>query len=93
MPNWPAVSVPTMTQRGPRPTVASLKKPISLAMLERRENMEPEPPAPALFTLDSSVSAGCEMMAAATPAITPETSETATFCDPVIFSGVDPTEL
>ena len=62
---------PIMTQRGPRPTVASLTKPVSLAMLIRRCVVEPLPPAPALLILDSSVSAGWEMMAAATPATTP----------------------
>ena len=45
--NWPAVSVPIMTQRAPRPVVHSLKKPTSRAMFARRDTVEPVPPAPA----------------------------------------------
>ncbi len=39
-----------MTQRAGKPTVASLTNPISLAMFMRRVEVEPLPPAPALFT-------------------------------------------
>lgn len=44
MPNWPAVRVPIMTQRGPRPVRHSLAKPISRAMLIRRDTVPPLPP-------------------------------------------------
>ena len=78
-PNWPAVSVPITTQRAPRPCVQSFHRPVSAAMFPSLENIPPEPPAPALLILDRSVSAGCEMMAAATPATTPEASDTEMF--------------
>ena len=73
-----------MTQRAGRPVRQRLTKPISLAMFQRRETVLPEPPAPALLILESSVSAGCDTMAATTPATTPEPSEMVTF---VPFDG------
>merc|ERR1719327_1521259 len=75
-PNWPAVRVPIITHRALRPVVQSFMKPVSFAMFIRRDAMLPSPPAPALLILDSRVSAGWEMMAAATPAITPEPRDT-----------------
>ena len=45
-PNWPAVSVPIMTQRAPRPVVQSFMRPVSATMLPMRWNMGPSPPAP-----------------------------------------------
>mmetsp|Transcript_13953 Transcript_13953/g.38355 ORF Transcript_13953/g.38355 Transcript_13953/m.38355 type:complete len:206 (+) Transcript_13953:201-818(+) len=92
IPNCPAVRVPIMTQRGTRPTVQSLTNPISLAMLARRVIIGPSPPAPALLTLERRVSAGWEMMAEATPAITPERRETPTAVDPETSDGVLPME-
>ena len=76
IPNCPAVRVPIMTQRGRRPTVQRLTKPVSAAMFPRRLIKLPSPPAPALLILERRVSAGWEMMAAATPATTPEARET-----------------
>merc|ERR1711920_457412 len=76
MPNCSAVKVPIMTQRAPRPCVHSFTTPVSLVMFIMRCGMEPSPPAPALFTFESRVSAGCEMMADTTPAMTPEPRET-----------------
>merc|ERR1712160_15425 len=58
IPNCPAVRVPIITHRGMRPTVQSFMNPVSLAIFASRTIMVPSPPAPALFTLDSSVSAG-----------------------------------
>ena len=52
--------------------------------------MEPEPPAPALLILESSVSAGWEMMAATTPAMTPEPSETEMLPPLDMVAGVCP---
>ena len=74
--NCPAVSVPIMMHLGPRPVVQSLTKPVSLAMFARRESMPPSPPAPYKLIFERSESAGCEMMAAATPAMKPEVTET-----------------
>ena len=37
-----------------------------------RLNMDPSPPAPGLFMSEKSVSAGCEQIAAATPATVPD---------------------
>ena len=82
-----AARVPIMAQRAKRPVVARATKPSSAAMLVRRDISPPEPPAPALLTLESSESAGCEMMAAATPAMTPEPSETQTLPPLLIFEG------
>merc|ERR1712137_127639 len=79
MPNWRAVKVPIITQRAPRPCVQSLTTPVSFVMFIMREGMEPSPPAPALFTLDSKVSAGWEMIADTTPATTPELRDTPVF--------------
>merc|ERR1719336_1941744 len=79
MPNWRAVKVPIITQRAPRPCVHSLTTPVSFVMFSMRLGIEPSPPAPALFTLDSSVSAGCEMIADTTPATTPELRDTPVF--------------
>merc|ERR1719453_1586069 len=76
MPNWPAVRVPIMTQRAARPVVQRLTRPSSAVMFAMRLNMPPVPPAPPLFILERRVSAGCEMMAATTPAMTPEPRET-----------------
>ena len=59
-------------------------------MLPRRESMPPLPPAPALLILDRRVSAGCEMIAAVTPAITPDIRDTDTFSDCVQVLGVLP---
>ena len=70
-PNWPAVSVPIITQRAPRPLRAELPTARLRGDVPEPENIPPEPPAPALLILDRSVSAGCEMMAAETPATTP----------------------
>ena len=61
-----------MTQRAPSPFVHSFTMPVSTARVVRRDTMEPSPPAPGLLTMDNKASAGWEMMAAATPAITPE---------------------
>ena len=90
MPNWPAVSVPIMTQRAPRPCVHSFHMPVSAMMLPSRDIIPPLPPAPALFTLDKSESAGCEMMAAVTPAITPDPSETDRLVVPSHLAGSVP---
>merc|ERR1712113_1125051 len=79
MPNWSAVRVPIMTQRAPRPCVHSLATPVSFVIFSMRLGIEPSPPAPALFTLDNSVSAGCEMIADTTPATTPELRDTPVF--------------
>merc|ERR1711920_1065305 len=79
MPNCSAVRVPIMTQRAPRPCVHSLTTPVSFVMFSMRLGIEPSPPAPALFTLDRRVSAGCEMIADTTPATTPELRETPVF--------------
>ena len=76
-----------MTQRAAKPWVQSLTTPVSAAMRPRRVTMEPVPPAPALFTLDNKVSAGWEMMAATTPATTPEDRETETFSELVHSLG------
>mmetsp|Transcript_18285 Transcript_18285/g.56721 ORF Transcript_18285/g.56721 Transcript_18285/m.56721 type:complete len:210 (-) Transcript_18285:534-1163(-) len=82
MANWPAVREPIMTQRAPRPERQSFLKPDSLARLTRREAMEPVPPAVGdLLIIDSRVSAGCEMMAAATPAMVPDDSAMAILVD------------
>merc|ERR1719272_2772957 len=89
IPNCPAVSVPIITQRGMRPTVHSFMNPVSLAIFARRTMIVPSPPAPALFTLDSNVSAGCEMMAAATPAMTPEVRLTERFPPLDIWLGLE----
>jgi hypothetical protein len=77
-----------MTQRAPRPVVARRQKPSSLAMFIRRVVVLPDPPAPALLILDSSVSAGWLMMAATTPATTPEARETEVLVAVDCFSGV-----
>lgn len=44
-------------------------------MLINLETVPPVPPAPFLLILDNKVSAGWEIIAAATPAITPEAKE------------------
>jgi|TARA_B110000967_G_scaffold125322_1_gene128094 hypothetical protein len=54
--------------------------------------MPPLPPAPALLIFDSRVSAGCEMIAAATPAMTPEASDTDRFSELDISFGFFPSE-
>merc|ERR1719512_365679 len=79
IPNCRAVKVPIITQRAPSPCVHNLVTPVSLVMFIMRWGMEPSPPAPALFTLDKSVSAGWEIIAETTPATTPEPSETPVF--------------
>lgn len=65
-----------MMHLGPRPVVQSFTKPVSLAMFARRDSIPPSPPAPFLLIFERSESAGCEMMAAATPAMKPEVTET-----------------
>merc|ERR1719499_84985 len=77
-----------MTQRAARPCVHSFQKPVSAAMLYRRDTVPPVPPAPALLILDSRVSAGWEMMAAATPAITPDARDTDTLPPEDIWAGL-----
>merc|ERR1712046_232495 len=76
-----------------RPCVHSLTKPVSFAIRPKRVIIDPSPPAPFLFTLDSRPSAGCEMVAAATPATTPEANEVARTPDLLIFSGDVPMAL
>mgnify|MGYP006072021699 CR=1 FL=1 len=66
--------------------------PVSAAMFPRRDSMPPLPPAPALLIFDSRVSAGCEMIAAATPAMTPEASDTDRFSELDISFGFFPSE-
>ena len=61
-----------MTQRAGRPTVQSLYMPSALAMFMRRAIILPSPPAPALLILERRVSAGWEIVAATTPAMTPD---------------------
>lgn len=75
IPNCPAVKVPIMTHLAPSPVKQSLANPISLAIFISLVEVDPVPPAPALLILLKRVSAGWEMMAAATPAMTPEAKE------------------
>jgi len=56
--------------------VQSFTNPVSAAMRPNLTIMEPSPPAPALLTLERRQSAGCEIVAAATPATTPDPKET-----------------
>merc|ERR1712029_1288824 len=93
MPNWSAVRVPIITHRAPRPWVQSLMTPVSFVMLSMRLGIEPSPPAPALFTLDKSVSAGCEMIADTTPATTPDDRDTPVFKTAPHCAGDEPMEL
>merc|ERR1712127_616429 len=65
--------------RAPRPCVHSLTTPVSFVIFNMREGIEPSPPAPALLTFDKSVSAGWEIIAATTPAMTPEPHATPVF--------------
>ena len=81
IPNWPAVKVPIMTHLAAKPCVANLTIPVSAMMLLKRDIIDPVPPAPALLILDNNVSAGWEMIAAETPAITPEPKETDKFSE------------
>lgn len=62
-------------------------------MLMRREVVPPVPPAPFLLILDSRVSAGCDTIAAITPATTPEDSEIVRFELCQKPSEFDPTTL
>jgi len=68
-----------MTHLAPNPVKHNLAIPISEAILISLEVVDPVPPAPALLILDNKVSAGWEIIAAATPAITPEDKEMAKF--------------
>merc|ERR1712037_1034735 len=61
-----------MTHLAPNPVVHNFLKPICVDTFHIRLGMEPEPPSPALFILDSKVSAGWEIMADTTPATTPD---------------------
>merc|ERR1719261_1065106 len=76
-----------MTHLAPKPVVQRLTKPVSLVMFIMREGMDPSPPAPALLTLERSVSAGWEMTAEQTPAMTPEPKLTPVFRTAPHFSG------
>merc|ERR1712066_1120910 len=90
MANWPAVMVPTCIHLAKSPCVHNLTKPVSAAMRPKRTIIDPSPPAPFLLTLDNNPSAGCEMGAAATPAITPDPSDTVITPALLILSGDDP---
>ena len=55
---------------GTSPTVQSFLNPVSRASLMRRAVVLPDLSPPCLLIMDKRVSAGCETMAAATPATT-----------------------
>ena len=67
MPQHLPVSVPTMTIRAPRPLVASVRIPVSLAIV-----LTLFPLFSAFPMSDTRVSAGCETTAQITPARYPE---------------------
>merc|ERR1719313_114277 len=82
-----------MTHRAGRPVRQRFMTPNSLVTRIIRVGMDPSPPAPALFIFDSRVSAGCEMIAATTPATVPE-PRLMTVLKPVVHScGLLPVDL
>lgn len=64
-----------------------------MAILINLEVVDPLPPAPALLILDNKVSAGWEIMAAATPAITPDNKEILILVPLETDSGCFPMDL
>lgn len=82
-----------MTHLAPNPVKHNFLIPSSLAILTNLDIIGPFPPAPALLTLDNKVSAGWEMIAAATPAITPDNKEIEILVPFPNYSGYFPIEL
>ncbi|KAJ3622613.1 hypothetical protein Zmor_004460 [Zophobas morio] len=77
--------------RGPNPVMQSFLKPMSRAIRTKRVLIDPSPPAPlSLLMSERRVSAGWDMIAAATPAKTPDESASAIFPPSVISDGFVP---
>merc|ERR1712039_391700 len=88
--NWPAVIVPTWIHLAKSPWVHNFTNPVSAAMRPNLTIMLPSPPAPALLTLERRPSAGWEIVAAATPATTPDPKETVNTPPELISFGDEP---